>query len=241
MERTKSDDPLWEPPEKIKQDANLTGYMRWLDQNLNLQFQTYAELWGWSVENLEQFWQSIWDYFSIIASNEAESVLTRGTMPGVEWFKGARLNYAENFFSRAYNDRPAIVYKDEKNLPVEVSWKEIRSKTIALVRALREEGVGPGDRVVAYMPHIPETIIALFATASIGAIWSSCSPDFGSRSVLDRFQQIEPKILLAVDGYTYGGKVFDRRSTVVELQRGLPTLRQTIIIPQLTGKLSASR
>jgi acetoacetyl-CoA synthetase len=235
MERTESDDPLWEPSEKTKQNANLTAYMRWLDRNLNLQFQSYAELWGWSVENLEEFWQSIWDYFSVIASSEAETVLTRGTMPGVKWFKGAKLNYAENFFSRAYDDRPAIVYKDEKNLPVEVSWKEIRSKTIALVRALREEGVGPGDRVVAYMPHIPETIIALFATASIGAIWSSCSPDFGSRSVLDRFQQIKPKILLAVDGYMYGGKVFDRRSTVVELQRGLPTLRQTIIITQLNG------
>ena len=234
MDQIDNEDLLWKPSTDVKKDANLTNYMIWLENHLDLQFDDYAELWRWSVEHLEDFWRSIWDYFSIVASRQPESILSNHKMPGASWFKGARLNYAENFFSRKQADQPALVYSDEAGASVEVSWQEIEGKTRALAAAMRSFGVGPGDRVVAFMPHIPETIIALFAAASIGAIWSSCSPDFGSRSVLDRFQQIEPKLLIAVDGYQYGGKFYDRRHILEELQSGLPTLKKTIIVPQLS-------
>ncbi|HET6443964.1 MAG TPA: acetoacetate--CoA ligase [candidate division Zixibacteria bacterium] len=227
---------LWHPSESVIRDANLTAYMNWLETTLNLSFESFAELWQWSVDDLGAFWRSIWDYFSIVASRQFESIITDHSMPGASWFEGSRLNYAENFFARKRIDQPAIIFTDESGSQVEVSWSELEVKTRALAAAMRAFGVGRGDRVVAFMPHIPETIIALFATASIGAIWSSCSPDFGSRSVLDRFQQIEPKLLIAVDGYQYGGKVFDRRSILAEMQSGLPSIEKTIIISQIPGE-----
>ncbi|MEZ4644343.1 MAG: acetoacetate--CoA ligase [Chloroflexota bacterium] len=225
---------LWSPTEDDKTQANLTHYMNWLAQTRHLHFADYAALWHWSVTQIEEFWQSLWDYFDVRASQPPAAILAERTMPGARWFGGARLNYAENFFARQWSDRPAMYYQDEERPLQTIAWAEIQEKVAALAQTLRDLGVQPGDRVVAYMPHIPETIIALFAAASVGAVWSSCSPDFGSRSVLDRFQQIEPKVLLAVDGYRYGGKAFDRRETVAELQDGLPTLVQTIVVPLLT-------
>ncbi|MGB3715570.1 MAG: acetoacetate--CoA ligase [Candidatus Promineifilaceae bacterium] len=241
MGQIDKDNLLWKPSKDVIKDANLTHYMIWLENHLDLRFENYSELWQWSVDHLEEFWRTIWDYFSIVASRQPESILSDHNMPGASWFKGARLNYAENFFSREHGAQPALVYSDEAGTLVEVSWLEIEAKTRALAAAMRAFGVRPGDRVVAFMPHIPETIIALFAAASIGAIWSSCSPDFGSRSVLDRFQQIEPKLLIAVDGYQYGGKLYDRRSILEELQSGLPTLEKTIIVSQLPKDEPASR
>lgn len=240
MEHGSEGELLWQPSDEVKRNANITGYMIWLTDNYNLRFETYADLWHWSVKHIGEFWGSIWEYFSVVSSREPRAILTDRKMPGAKWFDGAMLNYAENFFARRYDDRPAVVYKDEYGPSIEVSWAEITAKSAALSNSLREVGVSPGDRVVAFMPHIPETIIALFATASIGAIWSSCSPDFGSRSVLDRFQQIEPKVLLAVDGYRYNGKAYDRRDTVIDLQSGLPTVEKTIIVPQLTDGISLS-
>ncbi|MFN2187988.1 MAG: AMP-binding protein, partial [Candidatus Promineifilaceae bacterium] len=231
-------EPLWTPSKKTIERANITEYMLWLRGAHNLRFDSYKELWRWSVEDLEDFWQSIWEYFSIVASDQPQSILAGPNMPRARWFEGARLNYAENFFARKFPDRPAIIHVDESGVRREISWAEIESKTAALAAAMKAYGVGKGDRVVAYLPHIPETIIALFAAASIGAIWSSCSPDFGSRSVLDRFQQIEPKLLLAVDGYQYGGKVYDRREVVIELQSGLPSLDKTILISMLPDNVS---
>ena len=224
---------LWEPTPEIKQSANITHYMAWLSETHSLTFDNYAGLWEWSVENIADFWQSMWDYFDIQASHLPHSILDNKNMPGATWFDGARLNYAENFFARKNEQEPAILYKAENNETKAIYWPEIESKVAALSHALRKMGVQRGDRVVAYMPHIPETIIALFAVASVGAIWSSSSPDFGSRSVLDRFQQIEPKILLAVDGYSYNGKAFNRLGVVAELQEGLPTLEKTILVPLL--------
>jgi acetoacetyl-CoA synthetase len=213
--------------------------MLWLRGAHNLTFENYSELWQWSVDDLDAFWQSIWEYFSIIASEQPKSVLSDSIMPGAKWFEGAKLNYAENFFANKHEDEPAIVYVDESGTQEKIHWVELEAKTKALAAAMRAYGVGKGDRVVAYMPHIPETIIALFATASIGAIWSSCSPDFGSRSVLDRFQQIEPKLLIAVDGYQYGGKTFDRREILTELQSGLPSLEKTIVVSLLQEDIPA--
>jgi acetoacetyl-CoA synthetase len=243
MSQVQEADLLWMPPDDVKRAANITTYMKWLAQERELDFGNYKELWSWSVTNIEEFWQTIWDYFEVYASHHPSSTLVERTMPGARWFEGARLNYAEQFFGRMQNERPAILFKAEDGPVVEVSWQELEAKTRALALALRAMGVVRGDRVVAYLPNIPETIVALFAVASLGAIWSSCSPDFGSRSVLDRFQQIEPKVLLAVDGYHYNGRAFDRLQVVAELQEGLPTLEKTILIPALdsgqgSGELS---
>ncbi len=221
---------LWQPSDDDRRNANLTNYMAWLGQSFDLGFENYADLWQWSVDHPSKFWQSIWSYFDVVASKQAKVPLASTTMPGAKWFAGAELNYAENFFARQIADQPAILYKSEDRPIVEIGWDEVSLKTAQLAQALRNMGVGRGDRVVAYMPHIPETIFALFAVASLGAIWSSCSPDFGSRSVLDRFQQIEPKVLLAVDGYQYGGKTFDRRDVIADLNAGLPTLEKIIVV-----------
>ncbi len=227
--------PLWQPSATDISDSNLSHYLRWLQDERGLSFSDYSHLWEWSVENPGDFWHTLWAYFDIIASHPPEHILRRPTMPGAKWFEGAQLNYTENFFARRQLDHPAMIFKQEDRPPLEIYWPEIQEKTAALAGALRRLGVQRGDTVVAYMPNIPETIIALFAVASIGAIWSSCSPDFGSRSVLDRFQQINPKVLLAVDGYRYNGKLFDRRDILAELQAGLPSLIQTVLVPVVTS------
>lgn len=224
---------LWEPSEQVIQEANLSFYRSWLRENFDLEFKDYDQLWRWSVDKPDEFWGSIWDYFDVTASKQPEAILVEPQMPGARWFPGAELNYAENFFDRKFNDRPAIIFKAEGKATQEISWTTIEIQTNALRQALQKLGVGRGDRVVAYLPNIPETIVALFAVASIGAIWSSCSPDFGSRSVLDRFQQIEPKVLISVDGYRYNGKAFDRIQEIAKLQAELPTLEWTILIPYL--------
>ncbi|MEM7539204.1 MAG: acetoacetate--CoA ligase [Chloroflexota bacterium] len=221
---------LWQPTEEDIQNANITKYRKWVNETYGLNLGTYPELWQWSVDNIGTFWQSIWDYCDIKSSQRAETPLGDDAMPGAQWFEGARLNYAENILAKRTDERPMMLYKDETGPIQEVAWADIYDKANRLAQALRDMGVECGDRVVAYVPNIPEAAVALFAATSIGAIWSSCSPDFGSRSVLDRFSQIEPKALIAVDGYDYNGKVFDRRDVVKELQDALPTLEQTILI-----------
>src|SRR5713101_3720077 len=225
---------LWEPSEELKRQANTTHYMQWLEQEKGLSFHSRDELWQWSVDNLEDFWAFIAEYFHVKFSQPYTAVLTERKMPGAEWFPGARLNFAEHVFRNATSERPALVFRSERHELVEVSWSELRQKAGAVARALRAMGVQQGDRVVAYMPNIPETLIAFLACASMGAVWSSCSPDFGTSSVIDRFKQIEPKVLFAVDGYQYNGKAIDRRSTVAELQTFLPSLQKTVLLPYLS-------
>ena len=222
---------LWKPTDAIRKQANLTHFMRWLAENHAIHCTDYQELWQWSVGDIGLFWDKAWDYFGIKSSQRAESPLKEASMPGAEWFPGARLNYAENIFAKMTTERPMLIYKGEDTPLQEMSWAEIYEQANRLSTALRAMGVQKGDRVVAFMPNIPQTVVAVLAVSSIGAIWSSCSPDFGSRSVLDRFTQIEPKVLVAVDGYQYGGKKFDRREVVVELQNALPTLQETILVP----------
>ena len=229
---------LWEPTEKMKQQANLTKYMTWLGNEKGLHFEETEELWEWSVTNLEEFWASIWEYFHIKTSKPYKSILNGHTMPGAQWFSGAELNYAEHVFRNATSNRPALVFQSETKPLTEISWEELYRKVSTVVEALRTLGVQRGDRVISYLPNIPESAIAFLATASLGAIWSSCSPDFGTRSVIDRFQQIEPKILFAVDGYFYNGKAIDRRTTIAELQQSLPTLQKTVIVPYLFPELN---
>ena len=230
---------LWEPTEKMKRQANLTKYMQWLEKEKSLHFDNSEELWEWSVTNLEEFWATMWEYFHIKSSKPFKAVLNGHTMPGAQWFSGAELNYAEHVFRNATASRPALMFQSETRPLTEISWDELYLQVSTVAQTLRAMGVQRGDRVVSYLPNIPEAAIAFLAAASLGAIWSSCSPDFGTRSVIDRFQQIEPKILFAADGYFYNGKAVDRRTTVAELQQSLPTLQKTVLVPYLFPELSA--
>jgi acetoacetyl-CoA synthetase len=225
---------LWQPTPDDLAKANLTRYMDWLRTRRGLDFSDYQRLWQWSVDDIEGFWASLWDYFDIIATAPYTAVLGKRAMPGAEWFPGARLNYAENLLRRVTDARPAILYQAEDGPLQEIAWAELAEMAAKVAHALQNLGVESGDRVVGFLPHIPETIAAFLGAASLGAIWSSCPPDFGSQSVLDRFIQIEPKVLIACDGYRWAGKTFDRRDVVAELQARLPSLRQTILIPQVT-------
>ncbi|KPV52189.1 acetoacetyl-CoA synthetase, partial [Kouleothrix aurantiaca] len=228
-------DLLWQPSAEDIARANLTDYMRWLRDERGLDFDDYPALWRWSVERLEEFWGSVWDYSGVLASQHGSTVLAERAMPGAQWFPGARLNYAENIFRKRSAERPMIFYQAEGQPVVTLSWEEVLDQSQRLAAALRRMGVQAGDRVVGYLPNVPEAIVALLAAASIGAIWSCCAPDFGTRSVLDRFTQIAPSVLIATDGYQYGGKPFDRRAIVGELQAALPSLRQTILLPRLSA------
>jgi acetoacetyl-CoA synthetase len=220
-------DLLWQPTAEVAESAQLTAFMRAQG------FGDYAALREWSVHDLEGFWAAIWEWFRVEGSYD--HVLGSREMPGAEWFPGAELSYAAHVFRGKRDDEIAIRHASELRPLGEWTWGELRARAGAVAAALRESGVGPSDRVVAYLPNLPETVAAFLGCASIGAVWSSCSPDFGPRSVVDRFAQIEPKVLLAVDGYRYGGKDFDREETVAALQKELPTLERTLTLPYLAG------
>lgn len=220
-------EPLWTPsPERIER-ATLTRFVR--DRGLP---EDYAELWRWSVESLEEFWTAIWQFFDVRSSEPYERVLGSRDMPGAEWFPGARLNYAEHIFRDRDDDEVAIRHASESRELGEWTWRGLREQTAGMAALLRESGVEKGDRVAAYMPNIPETVAAFLATASIGAVWSSAAPEFGARAVIDRFAQIEPKVLLAVDGYRYGGKDFDCAAKVAEIAAAMPN---TKVVPAGEG------
>jgi acetoacetyl-CoA synthetase len=220
---------IWEPPDPAR--TEMARFMR------ERGFSDYHELWRWSVEDLEGFWGALWDWSGIDASYER--VLAQAEMPGAEWFPGAELSYAEHVFSRARPGATAIVHASESRELSELSWDELREQVARCAAGLRRLGVGRGDRVVAYMPNIPETVVAFLATASIGAIWSSCAPEFGTPTVVDRFKQIEPKVLIAIEGYRYGGKDFDRRGRVAEIEAAIPSIEHTVLVPSGWGQLLA--
>jgi acetoacetyl-CoA synthetase len=224
-------EPIWTPSAERIEQATLTRYLRWLDRG----FQGYHELWEWSVNDVEGFWQSLWDFFEIAASSPPDRVLDRHEMPGVAWFAGAELSYAEHVFRGHADDAIALVHASELRELSEMSWGELRQQTARIAAGLRELGIGRGDRVVDYLPNIPETVASFLAVASIGAIWSSAAPEFGLGSVIDRFGQIEPRILLATDGYRYGGRDVDRRETIAGLRRAIPSLEHTFVLPYLGG------
>lgn len=234
---------LWQPNADRLAKAKITAYMAWLAQR-GQNFSTYEELWQWSVDDLEGFWKSIWEYFGISCSQPFQKILSNHTMPGASWFEGARLNFAEHIFRFNTEDKAAdkiaITGESETRARVDMSWHTLRTQITAVANTLRALGVQPGDRVVAYLPNIPETVVAFYACASIGAIWSSCSPDMGNSSVLDRFKQIDPKVLLAVDGYRYGGKEFNRLAVVSAMREELTTLEHTILLPYLDADASLS-
>jgi acetoacetyl-CoA synthetase len=233
--------PLWKPSQEQIQAATLTRYVGWLEAERGLQFGGYDELWSWSVTELEAFWASIWDFFEVGSARSYDRVLGRRAMPGTEWFPGTELSYAEHVFRDKPGERIAIVHASELRPLRELTWGELHELTGALAGGLRELGVEQGDRVAAYMPNIAETVAVFLACASVGATWSSCSPDFGARSVVDRFAQIGPKVIVTVDGYRYGGRDFDRLDTVARLQRELPSLRRTVVLPYLDASPDIGR
>jgi acetoacetyl-CoA synthetase len=228
-------DLLWEPSPARVADANLTAFMSWLAAGRGLHFDGYHALWRWSVEDLDGFWQAVWDYSGVEASAPPERVLGRRSMPGAEWFPGAKLNYAQHVLRRERPGEDALYYVSENAPgPAGLDWAQLAGQVRILGTQLRRMGVRPGDRVAAYLPNIPQTVIAMLATTSIGAIWTSCSPDFGWRGVLDRFRQLKPKVLFCVDGYTYGGQDFDRRAEVERIVAGLHGLGYVVRVPRDT-------
>ncbi|HBT32710.1 MAG TPA: acetoacetate--CoA ligase, partial [Pusillimonas sp.] len=191
----------------------------------------YADLWQWSVDNLESFWTSIWEYFDVQAGGSNQPVLASHAMPDAQWFPNATLNYAEHIFRNATDQRPALIARNETSEPYEVSWADMQRDAGALAAGLRKLGIGKGDRVVSYLPNRPETVVAFMACASLGAVWSSCAPDMGVRVVTDRFSQIEPKLIFATDSYSYNGKSHTRIEQVNELLDALPTVQHVIHVP----------
>ena len=222
---------LWSPSDKVIAGANITRYIHWLETR-GIEVADYAGLWRWSVNDIDAFWESLWDYFDLRYSERWTAVSAGREMPGVRWFPGVRLNYAENIFARRDDSKPMLLYQAESGDLMEYSWAGIEEQTRRLASVLRQSGVEQGDRVVAYLPNIPEAVVALLAVSSIGAVWSACPPDFGENSVLDRFTQIEPRVLIAVDGYDFGGRHYDRRAVVAKLQASLPTLEKTLLLSQ---------
>ena len=213
----------------------MTRYMRWLAEERGLEFEDYESLWRWSATEIEAFWTSIWDFFEVEASAPHTEVLPDRAMPGADWFPGARLSYPQHIFRNRDDADVAVRHASELRELAELTWGELRDQVAGAAAGLRALGVERGDRVVAYMPNIPETLVAFLATASLGAIWSSCSPDFGASSVVDRFAQIEPKVLFCVDGYRYNGRDFDRTDVVAGLQTAMPTLERTVVLPYLAA------
>ncbi len=239
MTETTEGTPLWEPSPEFRQGAAITHYMEWLKGEKGLSFEDYTALWEWSVTDPEGFWASLWEFFEV-QSDPYEAVLGRREMPGAEWFPGAELNYAEHVFRNAHSDNPALVHASELRPTGETSWRDLETQVAAFAAGLSGMGVGRGDRVVAYLPNVPEAVVAFLACASLGAVWSSASPDFGAGSVVDRFKQIGPKVLLACDGYRYGGKDFDRTDVVARLQAEIPTLQKTVLLPYLDEAADAA-
>ncbi|MEV4118290.1 acetoacetate--CoA ligase [Micromonospora sp. NPDC049645] len=228
-------DMLWAPPTDVLERSRIGAYLRWLREHRGLDFADYDALWHWSTTDLDGFWRSIWDHFEVIAHTPPTATLAQRRMPGARWFPGATLNYAENVLrmpGRA-DDDPVVISHGQTRPPVTLTAAELREQVRRVSAGLRRLGVTAGDRVAAYAPNIAETYVLLLATASLGAIFSSCAPEFGTRSVTDRWQQIEPTVLVAVDGYRYGDKPVDRRAEVAAIRAALPSLRHTVGIGYL--------
>ena len=208
---------LWRPDAAFARRTRLCAYMDWLAERHGVGAAGYDDLWRWSIADLEGFWSSIAEFFDVRFAAPPDAVVGRRAMPGAQWFPGARLSYPEHVFRGRDDAEVAIRHASELHDLAEMTWGELRALTARVQAGLRARGVRRGDRVAAYIPNVPEAVAAFLATAGLGAVWSSCSPDFGARSVIDRFAQIEPTVLLAVDGYRYGGRDFDRRQVVDEI------------------------
>ncbi|MEI7949260.1 MAG: acetoacetate--CoA ligase [Gammaproteobacteria bacterium] len=224
---------LWQPSQHWVESSNLHKFRQWLLTHRKLEFSSYQDLRRWSVEHLDDFWQCLWEYFQIEASSPPTAVLGQRTMPGAQWFPGSRLNWGQHILRNEKPGKTALLYLSETKPLQELDWHDFGTNVRKLATSLRAMGVQPGDRVAAYLPNIPEAVTALVATSSIGAIWSSCSPDFGTPSVLDRLSQISPKVLLCCDGYQYKGKPFNRKQEVQSIINSLPSIEKVVYLPYL--------
>ena len=220
---------LWRPPQDVMETSVIGRYLAWLEEHRELRFPSYKELWEWSVSDLEGFWSSIWEFFQVDGT-AYERVLSGREMPGVQWFEGATLNYAQHSL-RTTGDRVMVSSLSQTRGPQHLSADQLRNQVARARAGLQRLGVKKGDRVAAYLPNISEALVAFLAGASLGAVWSSCAPEFGTRSVVDRFAQIDPKVLLVVDGYSYGSKTIDRSNEVAEIRAALPGLESTVVVP----------
>jgi acetoacetyl-CoA synthetase len=229
-------DVLWTPPAEVRETTVVGRYLDWLARERGVALDDYDALMRWSVGELEAFWASVWDFFGVRAHAPYERVLSERVMPGARWFEGARLNYAEHMVG-ADDDLGAVAVlgRSQTRAPVQLTFADLREQVGRARAGLERLGVGPGDRVVAYLPNIPETLVAFLATASIGAIWATCAPEFGARAVIDRFAIVEPKVLLAIAGYGYGAKHVDRRAEVAAIRAELPTLEHVVHVPYAGG------
>ncbi len=239
LRQVREGDLLWTPgPDRVGR-ANLTAFARWLSRERGLDFDGYDAVWHWSVTDLDGFWQAVWDYCGIQASVPPTAVLGARTMPGADWFPGARLNYAQHVLRRERPGEDALYYQSETTPLAGLAWPDLANGVRVLATRLRAMGVRPGDRVASCMPNIPQTVIAMLATTSIGAVWASCSPDFGWRGVSDRFAQLAPKVLFCVDSYRYGGQDYDRSAEMAQIITLLPGLEQVIHVPGPAGRAIA--
>jgi acetoacetyl-CoA synthetase len=226
---------LWNPPADVRQTTRIGDYLGWLARERGRSFEDYHALWRWSVADLAGFWSSIWDYFEVISHAEPTEALTGTGMPGARWFPGATLNYAEHVLRMPglAGAAPAVLSWSQTREPVSLSAAQLREQVRRVADGLRRLGVAEGDRVAGYLPNIPETLVLMLATASLGAVFSSCAPEFGTRSVTDRWRQIAPSVLVAVDGYRYGDKPVDRRDELAAIRAALPSVRATVLLPYL--------
>ncbi len=232
--------PLWEPSQARIARSNMARFIRYIEDGIDATVSDYDSLYDFSVRRPEAFWQAVWEFCGIRSSGNWEAVVNDfDRMPGARWFPGVKLNFAQNLL-RYRDERLALMYRGEDGRVVDLSYAELHQQVGALAAALRDCGVGVGDRVAGFLPNIPETIIAMLATSSIGAIWSSCSPDFGVAGVLDRFGQIEPKVLFCADGYAYGGKRFDSLQRVADISKQLPGIEKIVVIPHLDANADIS-
>jgi acetoacetyl-CoA synthetase len=230
---------LWSPPADARTTTNVGRYLAWLEARQGLRFDTYDDLWRWSVDDLEGFWSSVWAYFEIESDTPPAAAIEHREMPGTVWFPGARLNYARHALMRT-GDGIAVVARSQGRPPVDLTWDELRDHVARCRAGLRARGVAAGERVVAYLPNGPEALVAFLATASLGAIWASCPPEFGVQSVVDRFGQLDPALLLCVRGYRYGDKDIDRGPEVDAIVEALPSLRAVVDVDREWHELLAS-
>jgi acetoacetyl-CoA synthetase len=226
---------LWKPSEKQVKQSNMHKFMTAVNQQYNKQITDYTDLWQWSVDNISDFWSQMWDFAGIIASKKADQIIDDYKMPGTKWFKGARLNFAENLL-RFRDNQTAIVFLGENQVYRKLTCAELYDHVARLSKSLREFGVQAGDRIAGFMPNMPESIIAMLAASSIGATWSSCSPDFGIKGVLDRFGQIKPKVLFSANGYYFKGKKIDSLNRIENILKQIDSVEKVVIVPYTDNK-----
>ena len=227
---------VWSPTQEFMEGSQLSHYQHWLSQEQGLTLHSYTELWQWSVDHPDDFWETLWKYFAIMGHTPYRNVRTGDSMPDVKWFTGATLNYAEHIFRQRNEEHPALEFVHESGRHRTISWAGLEEQVAKVRQFLVAQGIRKGDRIAGFLPNIPEAIIAFLATNSVGAIWSCCSPDFGERTVIDRFAQIEPKLLFTVDGYQYGGKNFERHKQAMTIVSTVTSIERVVLIPYLDAE-----